>query len=117
MIMRRWRGAVRAQDAEAYLAHQADTGIREYRATPGNLGAFVLRRPVGDLVEVVTVSLWGSMDDVRRFAGDHPDVAVFYPGDDDFLVEKDAHVDHHEVVDVDLDPDLSAGGTAQDRLA
>ncbi|WP_146827472.1 hypothetical protein [Aeromicrobium flavum] len=102
--MRRWRGAVRAEHAERYLAHQSETGVREYRATPGNRGAVVLRRPVGDLVEVVTLSLWDSMDDVRRFAGDEPERAVFYPGDDDLLVEKDEHVDHWEVVEADLDP-------------
>jgi hypothetical protein len=49
VILRRWRGAVRPEDAEAYLAHQGDTGVRDYRATPGNLGVLVLRRPVGDL--------------------------------------------------------------------
>ena len=103
MILRRWRGAVRAEDVEAYLAHQSSTGVRDYRATPGNLGVLVLRRPVNDLIEVVTLSLWDSMDDVRRFAGDQPDVAVFYPGDDDLLVEKDAHVEHYDVVDADLD--------------
>lgn len=108
MILRRWRGAVRAEDAEAYLAHQSSTGVRDYRATPGNRGVLVLRRPVGELVEVVTLSLWESMDDVRRFAGDQPDVAVFYPGDDELLVEKDEHVDHSEVVDVQLDPSLFA---------
>ena len=94
MILRRWRGAVRPEDAAAYLAHQSGTGVREYRATPGNLGALVLRRDVGDLVEVVTLSWWESMDDVRRFAGD-----------DDLLVEKDQHVDHFEVVESDLDAD------------
>ncbi|MCD4535960.1 hypothetical protein LRP67_17870 [Nocardioides sp. cx-169] len=104
MILRRWRGAVRPEDAGAYLAHQSSTGVRDYRATPGNLGVVVLRRAVGDLVEVVTLSLWESMDDVRRFAGDEPEVAVFYPGDDDLLVEKDLHVDHYDVVDTDLDP-------------
>ena len=103
MILRRWRGAVRPEDVEAYLAHQSATGVRAYRATPGNLGVLVLRRPVGDLVEVVTLSLWKSMDDVRSFAGDDPGVAVFYPGDDDLLVEKDAHVDHHEVTEAELD--------------
>ncbi|WP_286929458.1 MULTISPECIES: hypothetical protein [Aeromicrobium] len=103
MIMRRWRGAVRAQDADAYIAHQDDTGVREYRATPGNRGVFVLRRPLGDLVEVVTLSLWDSMEDVRRFAGEQPEVAVFYPGDDELLVEKDLHVDHWEVTGADLD--------------
>lgn len=66
----------------------------------------MLRRPVGDLVEVVTLSLWDSMDDVLAFAGDRPEVAVFYPGDDELLAEKDAHVDHFEVTEVDLDPGL-----------
>lgn len=104
MIMRTWRGAVRPEDAERYLEHQAGTGVADYRATAGNLGVLVLRREAGDLVEVTTISLWESMDAVRAFAGDDPSVARFYPGDDDLLVEKDLHADHHEVVGVDLDP-------------
>jgi len=108
--MRTWRGAVRAADADGYLEHQARTGIDDYRSTPGNLGALVLRRDRGDLCEVVTVSFWEAMDAVRRFAGDDPDRAVFYPGDDDFLVEKDLHVDHREVVTSDLDAVLLALG-------
>jgi heme-degrading monooxygenase HmoA len=103
MILRTWRGAVRLEDAERYLDHQAGTGVRDYRETDGNLGALVLKRVRGDRCEVTTVSLWESMDAVRRFAGDDPDRARFYPGDDDLLVEKDLHVDHFEVVSVDLD--------------
>lgn len=109
MILRRWRGAVRPGDLATYLRHQADTGVRQYRETPGNRGVLVLRRPVGDLVEVVTLSLWTSMDDVRRFAGDQPDVAKFYPGDSDLLTEKDTFATHHEVVGIGIDPDLSFG--------
>ena len=103
MIMRTWRGAVRAVDAEQYLAHQAVTGVREYRQTSGNTGVLVLRRTLGDLCEVTTVSFWESMEAVRRFAGEDPDRAKFYPGDDELLVEKELHVDHHEVVSADLD--------------
>jgi heme-degrading monooxygenase HmoA len=117
MIMRTWRGAVRAADADAYLEHQARTGIDDYRATPGNLGALVLRRDLDELCEVVTVSFWDSMEAVRGFAGDDPGRAKFYAGDDDFLVEKDLHVDHREVVTSDLDPLLLAfadDGTAAD---
>ncbi|NPC98187.1 antibiotic biosynthesis monooxygenase [Nocardioides sp. zg-DK7169] len=106
MILRRWRGAVRPEDVEAYLAHQSETGVRGYRATPGNLGVLVLRRPVGHLVEVITLSLWESMAAVRGFAGERPEVAVFYPGDDELLAEKDPHVDHFEVSEGDLDPGL-----------
>jgi len=108
MIMRTWRGAVRAADADGYLEHQSRTGIADYRETPGNVGALVLRRDLGELCEIVTVSLWSSMDAVRAFAGEEPGRAKFYPGDDDFLVEKDLHVDHREVVTSDLDPLLLA---------
>jgi heme-degrading monooxygenase HmoA len=103
MIMRTWRGAVKAKDADRYLEHQASTGVREYRETAGNMGALVLRRTRGELVEVTTVSFWTSMEAVRGFAGDDPERAKFYPGDDELLAEKDLHVDHFEVVSVDLD--------------
>jgi hypothetical protein len=44
------------------------------------------------------------MDAVRAFAGDDPERAKFYPGDDDLLARKDAHADHFEVIGIDLDP-------------
>lgn len=108
MIMRTWRGAVRANDADRYLEHQADTGVREYRDTPGNLGVLVLRRSQGDLVEVTTVSFWTSMEAVKGFAGENPEQAKFYPGDDDLLAEKDLHVNHFEIVSANLDVEALA---------
>jgi heme-degrading monooxygenase HmoA len=110
MIMRTWRGAVHRADEERYLEHQAATGVRDYRETPGNLGAVVLRRERDDLVEVTTVSFWASMDAVRAFAGEDPGRAKFYPGDDDLLAQKDDHADHYEVVAVDLDARALRGG-------
>jgi heme-degrading monooxygenase HmoA len=101
--MRTWRGAVEPANADRYLRHQEQTGIRDYRATAGNLGVLVLRRERSGLVEVTTVSFWNSMDAVKGFAGDTPELARFFPGDDDLLVEKDRHADHYEVVSVDLD--------------
>jgi heme-degrading monooxygenase HmoA len=104
MILRSWRGAVRPEDAERYLAHQSETGVHDYRETEGNRGVLVLSRPRGDLVEVITLTLWDSLDAVRRFAGDDPEQARFYPGDDALLAEKDLHADHWEVVEMDLAP-------------
>ena len=103
MIMRMWRGLVRACDAEQYLAHQANTGVREYRQSPGNVGALMIRRDRDGLCEVTTVSFWESMESVRGFAGEDPTRAKFYPGDDELLVEKDLHVDHFNVVSAELD--------------
>ncbi|MGH7589838.1 MAG: hypothetical protein ACREL2_00250 [Gemmatimonadales bacterium] len=98
LIARTWRGAVRASDAERYLQYLHRTGLAQYQDTPGNRGALALRRLRGDKAEFLLVTLWHSMDAVRRFAGEEPDRAVFYPEDDAFLVERDLHVDHYEVV-------------------
>ena len=99
MVVRTWRGWTRAEDADRYVEYLRETGLKEYRATPGNRGAWVLRRVVGDRCEFVTVSVWGSFDDVRGFAGDDVERAVFYPEDDAFLVDRELSVDHWELLD------------------
>jgi len=97
MIARIWRGAVRPGDGDAYVAYIERTGIREYRETPGNIGAHMLRRDLPDRTEVITLSFWESMDAIRAFAGDDPEVAVYYPEDDRYLIERPANVEHYEV--------------------
>jgi heme-degrading monooxygenase HmoA len=98
MIARTWRGATRAADAETYVAYLHATGLKAYRDTPGNRGAFCFRRIVGDRAEFVTLSLWDSEAAVQSFAGKDIGRAVYYPEDDRFLVERGPHVDHFEVV-------------------
>jgi heme-degrading monooxygenase HmoA len=98
MIARIWRGAVRREDADAYADYIANTGMAEYRSTPGNQGAWMLRRDDGDRTEIITFSLWDSSDSIKAFAGDDIDQAVFYPEDDRFLIERDRTVRHYEVV-------------------
>jgi heme-degrading monooxygenase HmoA len=97
VIARIWRGATTAEHADAYLAYLQQTGLAEYRQTPGNRGVTVLRRIRDGRCEFVLISYWESEDAIRRFAGDQIDRAVFYPEDDRFLVARDEHVDHYEV--------------------
>ena len=99
MIARIWRGAVTEADADAYLEYLRETGIREYRDTPGNRGVYVLRRLVAGRAEFVLISLWESMEAVAAFAGDDVTEAVFYPEDERFLVDRDLEVDHFDVVE------------------
>ena len=97
MIAREWRGRVRAEQAEAYAAYIWDTGGGEYLRTPGNLHAWVLTREVGDgSAEVVAFSLWESMADVRRFAGDDENAMVLYPEDREYLIDEPT-LRHYEV--------------------
>jgi antibiotic biosynthesis monooxygenase (ABM) superfamily enzyme len=97
VIARVWRGATRAADADAYAAYIEETGMTTARALPGARGTLVLRRVAGDRAEFETILLFDSLDDVRTFAGDDVESAVFFPEDDRYLVERDLHVSHHEV--------------------
>lgn len=101
MIARIWRGVTRATDAEAYLEYLRETGIKEYRETPGNRGVQVLRSVIGQEAEWVLVSLWDSYEAIRAFAGEPIDQAVFYPEDERFLIRKDLTVTHFEVLEGD----------------
>ncbi len=98
MIARTWRGATRAEDADAYLRYLHETGFAAYRDTPGNLGALGLRRIADGRAEFLLISLWESEAAVRRFAGDDAERAVFFPEDERFLVERDDRVGHFEIV-------------------
>jgi heme-degrading monooxygenase HmoA len=98
MIVRTWRGATRAEDADAYLQYLHETGLTQYRATPGNLGVLALRRIHEGRAEFLLLTFWESEDAIRRFAGDDIGRAVFYPQDDRFLLEKEDRVSHFDVV-------------------
>ena len=97
MIARIWKGAVRQRDGDAYARYMRETGLAEYAATPGNRGAWMLRRDLDDRTEFVMFTLWDSLEAVRSFAGDDYETAVFYPEDDRFLVERDLTATHYQV--------------------
>jgi heme-degrading monooxygenase HmoA len=94
-----WRGWVRTADRAAYVDYIESTGMAEYRATPGNQGAWMLARDLDDgRTEIVTLSFWASRDAIRGFAGDDIEQAVFYPEDERFLVDRETTVTHFDVV-------------------
>jgi hypothetical protein len=96
-ILREWRGELRRELAGEYVAYMRDTGLADYRATPGNLGALIAVRDLDDeRAEVITLSWWPSMDAIRGFAGDDVERAVYYPEDDRFLLTKPEKVQHYE---------------------
>lgn len=97
-VARSWRGATRLEDREKYLDYLQATGLKSYRETAGNLGVIALRRDRYDKTEFLLISFWENDTAIREFAGEPIDRAVFYPEDDRFLVERENHVHHYEVV-------------------
>ena len=99
MIARVWKGVVRRADADTYADYIRETGFAEYTDTPGNRGAWMLRRDEDDRTEFVTLSHWESVDAIRAFAGDDIEAAVLYPEDERYLIGGESTVTHYEIAD------------------
>jgi heme-degrading monooxygenase HmoA len=97
VIARTWTGWTSAADADRYVDYLNETGVPGLAQTDGNRGVYVFRRSDGDRAEFVVLSLWESLDAIKEFAGEDIEKAVFYPHDDDFLVEREWTCVHYEV--------------------
>jgi heme-degrading monooxygenase HmoA len=97
MIARIWHGATEAKKADAYLELLKETGIPDYRKTPGNQGAYVLRRIENDQAHFLTLSFWDSLESIKSFAGEDYEQARYYTRDKEFLLEFEPTVQHYEV--------------------
>jgi len=97
MIARIWRGITLKEKADDYLAYLHETGLKDYAKTHGNRGVNVLRRDQGEHCEIMLISLWESMDAVRAFAGENPERSVYYPEDDQYLLQMEPLVRHYDV--------------------
>ena len=97
MIARMWRGVTPAEKADEYFEYLMETGLKDYRAIPGNQGVQVLRRTYESKTEFLLISFWDSYEAIRAFAGDDLERAVYYPKDTEFLLELEPNVTHYEV--------------------
>ncbi|WP_407353512.1 hypothetical protein [Luteimonas sp. R10] len=95
-ILREWRAEIRRELADEYVEYVERTGIAAYRETPGNLWAGVAVRDLDDQrTEIVTLSLWVSLDAIAAFAGEPIDRARYFPEDDRFLLTRPERVQHY----------------------
>jgi len=98
MIARVWHGATPESKGEAYLEYLTKTGVKDYRAKPGNRGVYLLRRVGEGHAHFLFISLWESWEAIRAFASPDIEKAQYYPEDKEFLVELEPQVTHYEVL-------------------
>ena len=99
MIARLWRGVVAPDRMQEYADYVRDTGVAEYRRTPGNRAAYILTRRLSEEAgEVLAFSVWEDWAAVRGFAGEDVEAMVLYPEDEQYLLEPPTLV-HFDVAD------------------
>lgn len=80
MIARVWTARAARRNVEAYRQHLHDRVLPVLEAVPGYRGGKLLERGDAGAVEIVVITWWRSLDDVRRFSG--PDVERAVVADD-----------------------------------
>jgi heme-degrading monooxygenase HmoA len=97
MIARMWHGWTKPENADAYERLLRDEMFPSMRRIQGFEGAYLLRRADGEEVEFVTVTLFASLDAVRRFAGNDYETAVLHPRAAGLLSRYDPKSVHYEI--------------------
>lgn len=98
MIVRMWHGRVETSKAKAYREFVNQRAIPDYQSVVGNISVHILERQEGEVTHFITMTFWTSIDAIKGFAGDDPEVAKYYPEDKEFLLEFEPTVVHYEVV-------------------
>ena len=91
MIVRTWHGRTALADGDNYETFMTDRAAPDYGSVAGLLNVYFTRRDEGDVSHFLLITVWDSIDSVKTFAGENPDIAKYYPEDDGYLLEKEKH--------------------------
>jgi heme-degrading monooxygenase HmoA len=97
VIARLWHGTTTTEKADEYLTFLRERALPDYRRTPGNIAAYILRRTEGDVTHFSTLTYWDSLISIEAFAGVDISRAKYYPEDAAFLLEFEPNVQHSEL--------------------
>jgi heme-degrading monooxygenase HmoA len=96
-IARVWHGQVAAARGDEYETYLYENGVKKLRAIPGNLGATMLRRTVGDREDFVVISYWPSEEAIKVWAGENVTKTRLLPRDHEFLIDPELEVKHYRI--------------------
>jgi heme-degrading monooxygenase HmoA len=97
MIGRFWRGWATHQHAQAYEELFRTSILPGLQRIDGFAGAYVLRKDAGEEVELMTITLFESLEAIRVFAGNEPMLAHVTPEARRLLTHFEHTATHYEV--------------------
>ena len=89
MIVRMWHGRVDSSKSDEYAEFMKQRAAPDYASVDGLQKLLFLRKNEKDVAHFLLVTYWDSMESVKKFAGEQPEKAKYYPEDDQFLLEKE----------------------------
>ena len=95
--MRLWHGEVSLEKADAYEKFMVERAAPDYGSVDGLLKLYFQRRDEESKAHFLLVTIWTSMDAIKKFAGANPELAKYYPEDDGFLLSKEKHSTMYDI--------------------
>ncbi|WP_297090188.1 antibiotic biosynthesis monooxygenase [Thermococcus sp.] len=94
-VMRLWHGRVPVEKANEYEKFLIERAVPDYSSVDGLLKIYFTRKDDGNIARFILVTIWDSIESIKKFAGENPEIAKYYPEDEDFLLEKEKYVQHY----------------------
>jgi heme-degrading monooxygenase HmoA len=114
VIFRAFHATATPEGADAYHEHFTRSVLPGLQRIDGYRGAYLLRRDHHGRAELQVLTLWDSLEAIRRFAGANLEHAVVEPAAQAVLETYDPIVTHHSVV-VDTVGANARGGPTRRR--
>ncbi len=96
-IMRLWHGEVDREKADEYEKLMVEKAVPDYSSVDGLLKLYFQRKDEKNITHFLLVTIWDSIESVKKFAGDNPEIAKYYPEDDEFLLKKEKNTELYEI--------------------
>ena len=96
-IMRLWHGEVAIEQADEYEKFMIERAAPDYSSVDGLLNLYFQRKDEETKSHFLLVTIWDSLESVKKFAGAEPEIAKYYPEDDQFLLEKEKYSSMYDV--------------------
>jgi antibiotic biosynthesis monooxygenase (ABM) superfamily enzyme len=97
MIARIWHGYATPDHADIYERMLKPELLPGISKVPGYRGSYLLRRPLGEEVEFITILLFESLDHIRAVAGPDYETAVVPDERRKHLTRWDQKASHYQV--------------------
>ncbi|AIF69694.1 antibiotic biosynthesis monooxygenase [Palaeococcus pacificus DY20341] len=96
-IMRLWHGKVPVEKADEYERFLIKRAVPDYSSVDGLLKLYFTRKDENKVAHFLLITIWDSIESIKKFAGDEPELAKYYPEDDEFLLEKEKYVSMYQI--------------------
>jgi len=94
-VVRIWHGKVPIEKADDYERFLIDRAAPDY-TSDGLQKLYFLRRNEDAIAHFLLITIWDSLESIKKFVSE-PEIAKYYPEDDEFLLEKEKYVSLYEV--------------------